>query len=96
MPTLLGPAPCIDDWGHVPAISQLGLNKEKAFHLFISKLYSAFYKCVEACMKVKSPDNLRNKKSFCLIIQVSKGLMFTGGESAALTRVHEYFWNKAR
>lgn len=48
MPTLLGPAPCIDDWGHVPAISQLGLTKEKAFHLFISKLYSAFYKCVEA------------------------------------------------
>lgn len=54
IPTLLGPAPCIDDWGHVPAISELGLTKEK----------------------------------------VSKGLMFTGGESAALTRVDEYFWNK--
>lgn len=52
IPTLLGPALCIDDWGHVPAISELGLTKEKVFHLFINKLYSAFYKCVEACMKV--------------------------------------------
>lgn len=33
IPTLLGPAPCIDDWGHVPAISELGLTKEKVFHL---------------------------------------------------------------
>ncbi|KAK3039596.1 hypothetical protein RJ639_029295 [Escallonia herrerae] len=28
--------------------------------------------------------------------QASKGMMFVGGESAALSRVHEYFWQKAR
>lgn len=29
------------------------------------------------------------------LIQVSKGMKFMGGESAALSRVHEYFWKKA-
>lgn len=30
-----------------------------------------------------------------LLIQVDKGMRFVGGESAALSRVHEYFWKKA-
>lgn len=29
-------------------------------------------------------------------MQVSKGMKFVGGESAALGRVNEYFWKKAR
>ena len=32
---------------------------------------------------------------FILLIQVSKGLRFLGGETAALSRVYEYFWKKA-
>ena len=28
-------------------------------------------------------------------MQIRKGMRFVGGESAALTRVHEYFWKKA-
>lgn len=31
-----------------------------------------------------------------MLIQVSKGLRFVGGETAALSRVIEYFWNEAR
>lgn len=29
-----------------------------------------------------------------MLIQVSKGMKFMGGESAALGRVYEYFWKK--
>lgn len=29
-------------------------------------------------------------------MQVKVGLKFTGGENAALSRVHEYFWKKVR
>ncbi|KAG5244553.1 cryptochrome DASH [Salix suchowensis] len=50
----LGPAPCIEDWGCVPSIEQLGLQPQ----------------------------------------EVSKGLRFLGGETAALSRVYEYFWKK--
>jgi hypothetical protein len=32
---------------------------------------------------------------FLLLIQVSKGMRFLGGETAALSRVYEYFWKKA-
>lgn len=31
-----------------------------------------------------------------LLIQVNRGMKFIGGESAGLSRVHEYFWKKAR
>ncbi|XP_017982690.1 PREDICTED: cryptochrome DASH, chloroplastic/mitochondrial [Theobroma cacao] len=54
LPKSLGPAPSIDDWGHVPSIEQLGLQSEKA----------------------------------------TKGMRFLGGETAALSRVSEYFWKK--
>lgn len=30
------------------------------------------------------------------LMQVSLGMKFVGGESAALGRINEYFWNKAR
>ncbi|PON73005.1 Cryptochrome/DNA photolyase, FAD-binding domain containing protein [Parasponia andersonii] len=35
-----------------------------------------------------------NYIAFPLLMQVSKGMKFVGGESAALSRVYEYFWNK--
>ncbi|KAL3537674.1 hypothetical protein ACH5RR_001040 [Cinchona calisaya] len=54
IPTKLGPLPSVTDWGSVPEIPQLGLQKPK----------------------------------------VSKGLRFVGGETAAMSRVHEYFWKK--
>ncbi|KAJ6406037.1 hypothetical protein OIU84_009712 [Salix udensis] len=49
-----GQLPCIEDWGCVPSIEQLGLQPQ----------------------------------------EVSKGLRFLGGETAALSRVYEYFWKK--
>ncbi|XP_022855504.1 cryptochrome DASH, chloroplastic/mitochondrial isoform X3 [Olea europaea var. sylvestris] len=54
IPTSLGPAPSIKDWGCIPEITVLGLEKAK----------------------------------------VGKGLAFVGGESAAVSRVCEYFWTK--
>lgn len=41
---------------------------------------------------------LRNLRSsfYILWMQESKGMKFVGGESAALGRVNEYFWKKAR
>lgn len=30
------------------------------------------------------------------MVQVCKGMLFVGGESAAISRVYEYFWKKAR
>ena len=33
---------------------------------------------------------------FFLLIKVSKGMKFVGGETAALSRVYEYFWKKVR
>lgn len=33
---------------------------------------------------------------FFLLIKVSKGMKFIGGETAALSRVHEYFWKKVK
>ncbi|XP_059275322.1 cryptochrome DASH, chloroplastic/mitochondrial [Lycium ferocissimum] len=54
LPTSLGPPPEVGDWGHVPQVTELGLQQEK----------------------------------------VSKGMKFMGGESAALGRVHDYFWKK--
>lgn len=49
IPTSLGPPPDIEDWGRVPAISELGSYEEK----------------------------------------IRKGMRFVGGETVALTRVHE-------
>ncbi|KAK4338087.1 hypothetical protein RND71_042574 [Anisodus tanguticus] len=55
LPASLGPPPeKVGDWGHVPQVTELGLQQEK----------------------------------------VSKGMKFIGGESAALGRVHDYFWKK--
>ncbi|XP_015083174.1 cryptochrome DASH, chloroplastic/mitochondrial [Solanum pennellii] len=54
LPTSFGPPPEVGDWGHVPQVSELGLQQEK----------------------------------------VTKGMNFVGGESAALGRVHDYFWKK--
>ncbi|MCD9561029.1 Myosin-3 [Datura stramonium] len=54
LPTSFGPPPEVGDWGHVPQVTELGLQQEK----------------------------------------VSKGMKFIGGESAALGRVHDYFWKK--
>ncbi|XP_047268222.1 cryptochrome DASH, chloroplastic/mitochondrial isoform X2 [Capsicum annuum] len=54
LPASLGPPPEVGDWGHVPQVTELGLQQEKA----------------------------------------SKGMKFIGGESAALGRVHDYFWKK--
>ncbi|KAL5558282.1 hypothetical protein UlMin_034493 [Ulmus minor] len=54
MPTSLGPAPSISDWGCIPSMDQLGLSSQN----------------------------------------VSKGMKFIGGESAALGRLNEYFWRK--
>ncbi|XP_031276416.1 cryptochrome DASH, chloroplastic/mitochondrial isoform X1 [Pistacia vera] len=54
VPTSLGPAPSVGDWGCVPSTEQLGLQSQK----------------------------------------VSRGMKFMGGESAAVGRVHEYFWKK--
>lgn len=44
--------------------------------------------------RIKDFFCLHTKDFFCL--QVSKGMKFIGGETAALSRVHEYFWKKAR
>lgn len=54
IPTSLGPPSDIEDWGRVPAISEMGSHEEK----------------------------------------ITKGMRFVGGESAALSRVHEYFWKR--
>ncbi|XP_031276418.1 cryptochrome DASH, chloroplastic/mitochondrial isoform X3 [Pistacia vera] len=56
VPTSLGPAPSVGDWGCVPSTEQLGLQSQK----------------------------------------VSRGMKFMGGESAAVGRVHEYFWKKVK
>ncbi|KAK6137186.1 hypothetical protein DH2020_029073 [Rehmannia glutinosa] len=45
-------------------------------------IYTQFRKSVESKSVIRS------------CVKVSKGMAFAGGESAALSRVHEYFWKK--
>lgn len=88
VPASLGPTPDVKDWGCIPETSALGIQLEKACNIFFLTLYISSYKY----------DILIGLKvcGFHLfpLMQVNKGMAFAGGESAALSRVHEYFWKK--
>ncbi|KAK4490884.1 hypothetical protein RD792_001599 [Penstemon davidsonii] len=76
IPTSLGPPPNVGDWGCIPEITSLELRQEKACFCS-SSLYIYIYinYLLLGVLEVQSH-----------LMQVSKGMAFVGGESAALSR----------
>lgn len=86
VPASLGPSPDVKDWGCIPEASTLGIQPAEACK-YVLNICSLLILLVLWGFKVSS--------CLCLLMQVNKGMAFIGGESAALSRVHEYFWKKA-